>query len=206
MTQPITIYSFPISGHAHRIRLFASIAGIAYETIDVDLVAGENRQAEFLALNPSGQIPVIRDGDVVISDSNAILVYLARQYAPHYLPQDPVLAAEVQKFLSLAAGELAYGLAAARRINVFNAPLDAGYAKMISEQLLERLDAHMVDREFLVGDSVTIADIAIYTYTAHAPEGGISLQPYPNVQRLLSHIEALDGFIAMQTTAIDSSF
>lgn len=198
----IRIHSFPLSGHAHRVELFASLAGIAHEVINVDLAAGAQKQASFLALNPAGQIPVLEDGDAVITDSNAILVYLARKYAPSYLPQDPKLEAEVQKFLTLAAGEIAFGPAAARLINVFNAPLDADFTKATAAKALDKLEAHLEGREFLVGDSPTIADVAIYSYTAHAPEGDVSLEPYPNVRRLLANIEALKGFVPMPVTKV----
>lgn len=202
MSSPIRIHSFPLSGHAHRIELFASLAGIEHEVVYVDLPGGEHKKAPFITLNPAGQVPVIEDGDTIISDSNAILVYLARKYAPSYLPTDPVQEAEVQKFLTLAAGELAYGAATARVINVFKAPLDAEVAANIAKVYLSKINAHMELREFLVGDSPTIADVALYTYTAHAPEGGVSLDAYPNVLRLLANIEALDGFVAMPETKV----
>lgn len=200
MSTPIRIHTFPLSGHAHRVELFASLAGIAHELITVDLPNGAHKQADFLALNPVGQVPVIEDGDVVISDANAILVYLARKYAPAYLPQEPELEAQVQKFLTLAAGELAFGPAAARLITVFNAPLDAEFTQLISTRLFDKLEAHLADKEFLVGKTATIADVALYSYAAHAPEGNVSLEPYPHVRRWLHNIEALDGFKPMPAT------
>lgn len=202
MTQPIRIHSFPLSGHSHRVELFASLAGIAHEIVTVDLAAGAHKAEPFLSLNPAGQVPVIEDGSTVIPDSNAILVYLARKYAPSYLPTDPVQEAEVQRFLSLAAGEIAFGPAAARLINVFNAPLDADFCKATAAKALGKLDAHMQGRNFLVGEAPTIADVAVYSYTAHAPEGGISLEPYPNLRRLLANIEALKGFKPMPASKV----
>ncbi|MEP4036685.1 glutathione S-transferase [Pseudophaeobacter sp.] len=202
MSNTLRIHSFPLSGHAHRVELFASLAGIAHEVINVDLASGEQKGEAFLALNPAGQVPVIEDGDAVISDANAILVYLARKYAPAYLPSDPVAEAEVQKFLTLAAGEVAFGPAAARLINVFNAPLDAEFCKTVAERVLGKLDAHLAGRDFLVGTAPTIADVAIYSYVAHAPEGGISLEPYANVRRLLSNVEGLKGFKPMPVTPV----
>ena len=202
MSNAVKIYSFPLSGHAHRVELFASLAGIPHEVINVNLGEGEHKQPGYLAINPAGQVPAIVDGDVTLSDSNAILVYLARKYAASYLPQDPVQEAEVQKFLTLAAGEIAFGPAAARLINVFNAPLDAEFAKATAENALSKLESHMVGREFLVGNKPSIADIAIYSYTAHAPEGDVSLTPYPNVRRLLSNIESLEGFKSMPITKV----
>ncbi|MCL1127443.1 glutathione S-transferase family protein [Shewanella surugensis] len=202
MSNSIRIHSFPLSGHAHRVELFANLAGIAHEVINVDLASGANKHSEFLALNPLGQIPVIEDGDTVIADSNAILVYLARKYAPSYIPHDPVGEAEVQKFLTLAAGEIAFGPAAARLITVFNASLDADFAKETATKVLSKLEAHLDNREFLVGDNPTIADVAIYSYVAHAPEGNVSLAPYPNVRRLLVNIETLEGFKPMPITKV----
>ncbi|MBU3018428.1 glutathione S-transferase [Paraglaciecola agarilytica] len=200
MSNAIKIHSFPLSGHAQRVELFANIAGIAHDVINVDLAGGEHKRAPFLALNPTGQVPVLEDGDVVITDSNAILVYLARKYAPIYLPTDAVLEAQIQKFLSLAAGEIAFGPCNARLITVFNAPHDADFAIATANKVLAKLDAHLEGRTFLVGDSPSIADIAIYTYTAHAPEGNVSLTEYPNVRRFLANVEALNGFKPMETT------
>ncbi len=202
MSQSIRIHSFPLSGHAHRVVLFANLAGIAHEVVNIDLADGEHKRAPFLALNPVGQVPVIEDGDIVIADSNAILVYLARQYAPSYLPSDPALEAQVQKFLTLAAGELAFGPAAARLITVFKAPLDADFTQVVAAKVLGKLEAHLEGRIFLVGEAPTIADVAIYSYTAHAPEGNVDLTPYPNVRRWLNTVEGLKGFIPMPTTAI----
>lgn len=201
MSDSIRIHSFPLSGHAHRAVLFASLAGIDHTVVNVDLAGGAHKSPEFLALNPFGQVPVLEDGNVVVSDSNAILVYLARKYAPAYLPSDPVLEAEVQKFLTLAAGEIAFGPAAARLITVFNAPFETEFTHRIAGVVLAKLDAHLDGRDWLVGDAPTIADVAVYSYTAHAPEGGVSLEPYANVQRLLANIEALDGFVPMPRTA-----
>ncbi|MDX1743548.1 MAG: glutathione S-transferase [Ruegeria sp.] len=202
MSETIRIHSFPLSGHAHRAVLFANLAGIKHDVIDVDLAGGEHKREPFLALNPAGQVPVLEDGDVVVSDSNAILVYLARKYAPSYLPSDPVGEAEVQKFLTLAAGEIAFGPAAARLINVFNAPLNMEFTHATAANVLKKLDDHLEGRDWLVGDAPTIADVAIYSYTAHAPEGGISLKPFANVRRLLANVEALEGFVPMPSTAV----
>lgn len=200
MPNAIRIHSFPLSGHAHRVILLCHLAGISHDVINVDLPRGEHKEAKFLALNPEGQVPVIEDGDTVISDSNAILVYLAKKYAPSFIPQDLKGEAEVQKILTWAAGELYYGPAAARLINVFNAPYDIAFCKANADKVLPKLEAYMEGKEFLINNHVSIADVAIYTYTAHAPEGGISLDPYPNIRRLLANIEGLNNFVPMQAS------
>jgi glutathione S-transferase len=202
MSNAIRIHSFPLSGHAHRVVLFANLAGINHQIVNVDLANGAQKSPEYLAINPFGQVPAVEDGDAIITDSNAILVYLARKYAPSYLPTDPLSEAAVQKFLTLAAGELAFGPAAARLINVFKAPLDRDFTHMTAAKVLGKLETHLTGREYLVGDTPTIADVAIYSYTAHAPEGGISLDDYPNVRRLLANIESLDGFVPMPQTPV----
>ncbi len=201
MPAPIRLHRFAKSGHSHRVELFASLAGIPFEPVDVDLAAGAHKRAPFLALNPAGQVPVIEDGAVVLADSNAILVYLARAYAPDWFPAGALAEAEAQRFLSLAAGEIANGPAAARLVTVFGARLDAGRAQQIAAVAFGRLEAHLDGRDWLVAGRPTIADVAIYSYTAHAPEGGVSLDPYPRLRGLLARIEALPRFVPMPKTA-----
>ncbi len=202
MSKAIRIHSFPLSGHCHRVELFAKLAGIDHETVFVDLAAGEHKQAPFLKLNPAGKVPVIEDDGAVIADSNAILVYLARKYAPDWLPADPLAEAGVQRFLSLAAGEIANGPAAARLVTVFGAELDAERAKQTAKSAFDLLEGHLEGRDWLVGGKPSIADVAIYTYTAHAPEGNVSLEPYPNIVAFLKRVEGLPGFAPMQATKV----
>ena len=105
--QAIKLYNFPRSGHAHRVELMLSLLKLPTDLIFVDLAKGEHKQPAFLALNAFGQVPVIDDQGVVLADSNAILVYLAQKYGNgRWLPADPVGAAKVQRWLSVAAGEL----------------------------------------------------------------------------------------------------
>lgn len=202
MSNAIRIHRHPLSGHAHRVELFASLAGINAELIDIDLASGEHKKPAFLELNPFGQVPTIEDGDIVLSDSNAILIYLARKYAPEWYGKDALREAEIQRFLSLAAGDIAFGPAAARLVNVFGAPLDKDRAKAVAERVFDRLEEHLHGRQWLVGEAPTIADIAIYSYTAKAPEGDISLAPYPNILRLLENVEGLPGFKPMTDTKV----
>nr|WP_178124890.1 glutathione S-transferase [Pseudomonas sp. Fl4BN1] len=199
---PIKFYNFPRSGHAHRVELMLSLLDLPTETIFVDLVTGAHKQADFLALNPFGQVPVIDDQGVVVADSNAILVYLAQRYGRgRWLPTDPVGAAQVQRWLSVAAGPIAFGPAAARLITVFGAPFNAEEVIARSHALLKVMDQELASRPFLVGQQPTIADIAGYSYIAHAPEGNVSLADYPHVRAWLERIEALPGFVPMPSTA-----
>ncbi len=198
----LSLYRHKLSGHCHRVELFLSLLKLEINIIDIDLARGQHKQAEFLAKNPLGQVPVLTDGEVILFDSNAILVYLAKNYAPesYWYPSDPLLAAQVQQFLSIAAGPIANGPAAARLITIFGAELDYSKAIEIATAILTTINKQLQDREWLVGSKPTIADLSTYSYIAHAPEGGISLAPYRNVLNWLSRIEALDGFLPMQKT------
>lgn len=195
-------YHFPLSGHSHRIQLMLSLLELPVEVVFVDLAKGAHKQPEFLALNPFGQVPVIDDNGTVVSDSNAILVYLAKQYGNgNWLPEQPAEAAKVQRWLSVAAGQLAYGPCAARLVTVFGAAFDAREVIDRAHLLLKVMDSELGKTPFLTGDTATIADIANYTYIAHAPEGNVSLEAYPNVRAWLARIEALPGFVPMPRTA-----
>ncbi len=205
--RPIRFHRFALSGHSHRVELFLSLLGLPVEPVDVDLVQGAQKQPAFLAKNPFGQVPVIEDGDTVVSDSNAILVYIAARYdaSGRWLPRDALGLARVQEWLSLAAGELAFGPAEARVIKLFGAKYDYARAKSLAARLYAVMDPHLATRRFLLGDHPTIADIAHYSYTAHAPEGGVSLEPYPNVRAWLGRIEALPNFVAMPKSPLPAA-
>ncbi|WP_434559662.1 glutathione S-transferase family protein [Pseudomonas sp. Z4-20] len=200
---PIKLYHFPLSGHAHRVQLMLSLLELPVEVIFVDLAKGAHKQADFLAINPFGQVPVIDDDGVVLADSNAILVYLAQKYGQgRWLPTDPVGAARVQRWLSVAAGPLHAGPATARLITVFGASHNAEDVIARSHSLLKVIDHELSNSAYLAGDTPTIADIAGYSYTAHAPEGNVSLQDYAHVRAWLARVEALPGFVGMPRTVV----
>lgn len=198
MKPSLQLYRNPVSGHCHRVELFLSLLGLPYESIDIDLLKKEHKSPDFLAMNPLGQIPVLRDGALTLADSNAILVYLEGRHAPgQWLPRDPVGAARVQRWLSLAAGPLAFGPAAARVVQLFKRPTDPKEAIERAEGLFRLMESELERTPFLVGERATLADVAHYAYVARAPEGLVSLQPYPAVRAWLARIEALPGFVPM---------
>ena len=200
------LYHHPLSGHAHRARLFVSLLGLPHELVEVNLKAGANKSPEFLALNPFGQVPVLDDDGVVIADSNAILVYLAKKAGRgDWLPEDPAGAAAVQRWLSVAAGEVAYGPAAARLVTVFGARFNADEVIGRAHTLLARLESRLSGQDWLVGQHPTIADVAIYSYVARAPEGNVDLSGYPSVNAFLRRVEALPGFTPFAETAVGLS-
>ncbi len=199
----ITLYRHPLSGHAHRVELMLSLLKLDFRLVDVDLMKGAQKHPEFVSKNPFGQVPVLEDGDVTLWDSNAIIVYLARTYGnDSWLPENPVEEAKVTPWLAVAAGKIAFGPAAARLVNVFGAGLDHQNAINIANDLLGVMNNVLTDNLYLAGTSPTIADVAAYSYIAHAPEGDVSLSNFPAVEEWLSRIETLDGFVPMQATQV----
>lgn len=192
-----------LSGHSHRARLFFSLLGVPLELVPVDLAQGAHKRPDYLALNTLGQVPVLEDDEVVVADSCAILVYLSKKLGrTDWLPEDALGAARVQRWLAVAAGQLAAGPAAARLVTVFGAALDAPTLIARSHALLVVLERELRERAFLAAERPTIADVALYTYVAHAPEGNVSLEAYPSVRAWLGRVEALPGFVPMRRSKV----
>lgn len=199
----IKLYRYPLSGNAHRAELFLSLLGLEYSPIDVDLMKGEQKSESFLKLNPFGQVPVLDDDGFIIYESNAILVYLAKKYDDgHWLPENVEHAAMVHQWLSIATSRIASGPATARLITLFAANHNAEEVIQRSNDLLQVINEHLIRQTFLVGDGPTIADVAAYTYIAHAPEGNVSLAPYANIIAWLKRVESLKGFVEMQKSKV----
>ncbi|MCD2515252.1 glutathione S-transferase [Massilia sp. G4R7] len=198
MNPTLTLYGTALSGHTHRVALFLHLLQLPYRHVDAS--AAVRRSAEFLRLNPLGQIPVLQDGGLVLADSNAILVYLAKRYAPDsgWLPEDAVGAARVQRWLSLAAGEIAFGPASARiSARFYDTGVPPELTHRLADKVLGFMDVALAPDDYLAGAAPTLADLACYAYIAHAPEGGIALDPYPNVLDWIARIQALPHFVAM---------
>jgi glutathione S-transferase len=200
MNMALTLYGTPTSGHTHRVELLLAMLGLpfVYKTTPAEI----RRSDAFLRLNPLGQIPVLVDDGEILCDSNAILLYLVKRYAPQrdlndWWPEDALTLAEAQRWFSIAAGELKNGPAAARLIACFNAPGDLAAAQALARELFRFMDAHLAHRSFLARETPTLADLACYAYTAHAPEGGVSLADYPHIRAWLDRVESLPRFKPM---------
>ncbi|WP_299699096.1 glutathione S-transferase family protein [uncultured Tateyamaria sp.] len=201
---PIKLYRNPKSGHCHRVELMLALLDLPYETIDLDMANGAHKAPEYLKISPFGLVPAIDDGGYTMADSNAILVYLVQTYAKEskWMPQDPKQAAEVQRWLTVAADNIYSGPCAARLVKVFGVDLDHSAAVTKAHALFKMMDAHLDGRNWLVTETITIADVAGYSYIAHAPEGGVDLAPYPNVRAWLARVEAEPKFVSMATSPI----
>ena len=191
------LYDNPISGNCYKIRLLLSLIGQQAELIPVDSLKGETRQPPFLAISPRGLIPVLEDEGAVIHDSMAILVYLARCYAPQWLATTTLGEARIMEWLAIAADELQYGAATARRIHKLGVEGDLEAAQQLAIKGLKLLEAQLTDHTWLVEEHPSIADIACYPYVALCPEGDVALAPYPAIRQWMADIEQLPGYQPM---------
>lgn len=204
-TKPLTqrkttmkLYDLELSGNCYKVRLLAALAQLPLQLEAVDFLAGAHKQAPVIDLNPWGELPVLVDGDLVLRDSQAILVYLARQYAGHaWWPEDAARQGEVMQWLSVAANEIQHGPCTARLIDKFGYELDKARALQIAARIHGLLEQHLATHEWLACGRPTIAECAVFPYVALAHEGGISLQDYPNILAWIERVKALPGFSPM---------
>lgn len=195
----IELYDFELSGNCYKVRLLMSFLGLEHELVPVNLLAGEHKSPKFLQLNLLGEVPVLTDGDLVLADSQAILVYLAKKYGDQtWLPNDAESLSRIVRWLSIAAAEIRQGVATARLFYLFNIKgIDIEAVTEKSAIILQQLEQHLTDREWLELGHPTIADIAVFPYVALAADGKISLKPYPQILAWCDRLKQLPGFISM---------
>ncbi len=197
----LTLYDCLESGNGHKVRLLLSLLNIDYRLVLKDIHKGETRRDDFLALNPIGRIPALQIADGrVLAESNAILCYLAE--GTPYLPEDRFERARVLSWLFFEQYEHEPTIAVARfwmhHLEMTSerlAQLEEKRAK--GRKALELMDKTLSLSDWMVGDEPTIADIALYSYTSVAQEGGFDLSPYTALTLWLDRIAALPGFIPM---------
>lgn len=195
---PLKLYDLDRSGNCYKVRLLLSMLELEYERVPTDSFSGETQTPEFKHLNPRGQIPVLTDGETVVWDSMAILVYLARRYGgERWLPSEALGEARVMQWLAISENELLYGLARARVTVRFNRPFDLEQCHRDAKPGLEAMEQRLGEHTWLATDNPTIADIACYPYVSLAEEGRFSLVPYPAVQEWLKRVERLPGWVPM---------
>ena len=195
----LRLHDFARSGHAHRVRLMLSLLDLPYERLPVDMASGAHKAPDYLGRNPNGTVPTLEDGDLVIPDSTAAIVYLARRYDPEnrWLPVEAAPLAEVQRWLSVANNDLVRGPMVARWIRVYRGKADPEEAAARAYRLFAMLEGHLTGREWLALDHPTLADVAMYSYLRVADEGGLDLTPYPAISAWLARVEGLPGFVEM---------
>ena len=208
----ITLHEFLLSGSCYKVRLFLSILGVAYESRLVDYFPGHaHKEPDFLELNPLGQIPVLTDGEVCLRDSQAILVYLASQYdaGGGWYPDDPAGRGRVAMWLAFAGSEIAHA-SAARLHDMLDHDVDVEAARRRAHRAFSILDDHLIEREFagedwIAGPAPTIADIACFPDVALSHDGGIARDDYPAIDRWLTRVMKLPGFIDMPGVLVPGS-
>ena len=192
----IRLYGSAMSGNAHKVRIALAFLGLAWEERATDAAA--RRTDAFRALNPMAQIPVLVEGDFVLRDSQAILAYLAARHRPGDGDgRTPEERGAIMVWLSHAANEIFNGPALLRAERLFDWSIDRERAAAVTDRILPVVEAHLAARDWLVGDRLTIADIAASPYLALAPDGGIDLDRWPRIRDWTRRIAALPGFPAM---------
>ncbi len=186
-----------VSGNTYKVRILLELLRVPHEKVLVDLGKHEHKTDKFRVLNPRGEVPVIEDAGVVIWDSGACLVYIARKYGGElWLPADPAAMAEVMQWLSLAASEIQFGLQYARRGLAQGrwtaGTLEQGHA--IGRVALAAIEERLQKHDWLALGRPTIADVACFPYVETAPESGIALAPYPKISAWLARCKALPGW------------
>jgi glutathione S-transferase len=194
----LKLHDLELSGNCYKIRLFCSLLGLDLDMTPVDFLGGAHKKTPLIDKNPFGEIPVFEDGNVVLRDSQAILVYLARKYGGEsWLPTDAVGMAEVVSWLMVAENEVARGPNDARLHDKFGYKLDVEKAREKAKHIIGLMEKHLAKHDWLALGRPTIADIACMPYVALSHEGGVSLQPYPRVRAWIDRIKAAPGFITM---------
>lgn len=198
----LTLYDNMGSGNGYKVRLLLTQLGVPFRRIEKNVVNGETRQPEFLAVNPNGRIPAVRFGDGrVLAESNAILLYFAEGTA--FLPGDKFARAQVYQWLFFEQYSHEPYIAVLRFWRHFLDKLTAMQEARLPELLekghaaLSLMDDHLKGRQFLVGDSYSIADIALYAYTHVADEGGFDLTPYDSLRGWIGRVQNVPGHIPM---------
>jgi len=195
------LYYTPLSGHSYKVRLLLSFLDITYESGILDFNKGDNKTADYLQINPLGQVPVWIDGDVNIHDSQAILVYLAQHYqdTDWTLPSDAESLAKIVQWLSVAANEITHGPTAVRHYwRKQPSTVNIELAMTRAHAILNLMNTHLASRNWLELDRPTIADIACFPYVSLLQEGGwLSLEDYPNVQAWIARFKQLPRYIPL---------
>jgi glutathione S-transferase len=194
----IELYEFPLSGNCHKVRLMLGLLGLNYKSVTIDAAKRAHKSPEFLAMNPLGQVPVLKDGNTVIRDSQAILIYLANQYGGEkWWPKTAEAIAQVSAWLMTAANEVTRGPNTLRLYYKFGRKLNIEDAGKVTESLLHLLENTLTEHQWLYADVLSIADVAIYPYIALAQEGQVELSGYPSVLAWMTQIQELPGYVDM---------
>ncbi|MBX3484044.1 glutathione S-transferase family protein [Phenylobacterium sp.] len=185
------IYGDSISGNCLKVKWTADAVGRAYAWIETDIMAGESRTEAFLAMNPAGQVPVvILDDGRPLAQSNAIILHLAE--GSHLVPADAYDRARMLEWMFWEQYSHEPYVAVARfQVRYLGKPVGELEPRIVERggHALARLELALQGSPYLVGDVVTLADVALVAYTRVAPEGGFDLAQYPAVKAWVARVE-----------------
>ena len=193
------LYDNKLSRNGYKIRLLAAHAGLKLDRVEIDILKGESRTADFVGKNVAGRIPVLELEDGTnLAESNAILYYLAQGTA--FWPANLLDQTDVLRWMFFEQNSIECSIGTARfwrKLGRDQQRPDA-FAHRMEASLdgLSTLDAHLAERQWVAADRFTIADIALYGYVSVAPDAGINLSDFPAVSAWLLRIEALPGHIS----------
>lgn len=195
----LLFYDAPVSGNTWKVRLLLAQLGLAHEVVRLDLLQGEVRTAGFRKRNPFGRVPYIVEDDFGLSESNAILLYLAR--GSRLLPEGARGQALVQQWMFFEQNQLELNVGVPRILRLIGqhdeaARLDS-YFRPRAVAALKVLERHLAQHEWLVGEGYSVADIALCAYAQLGPDAGHDLAQYPGVSAWLSRIRAQDRFLPL---------
>jgi glutathione S-transferase len=200
MARDLTLYDSDISGNCYKVRLLLAQLRLPYRKVALDLLKGEARTDDFRKLNPFYRVPFLVEGDFKLAESNAILLYLAEGTA--FLPSDRKLRYKVLEWMFFEQNQVVPSIAVSRFMLRF-ASHEANAADIVrvqrkrGEAALGVLESHLAQHPFLVADTYSIADIALFGYVPLSPEGRFELEPYPAIRQWISRVRAQTDFVEM---------
>jgi glutathione S-transferase len=205
MSEKIVLHEYAPSGNCYKIRLTLAHLGQPYERRGYDIMKGETRTPAFLTnVNANGRIPVLQVGDRFLPESNAAMWYLAE--GTKLVPSDRWERADVLRWMFFEQYNHEPNIATMRFWKAFVGEANwtdvqqtlAPVKRDAGDAALKLMDEHLDGRRFFVGDSLTVADIALFAYTHVASDGGFDLKAYPNVMAWCEAVQLQPGHVPME--------
>lgn len=196
----LTLYDNLMSGNGFKVRLILKLTGHDYDYVHIDILKGESRTPDYLAkINPNGRIPALKfDDGRVLAESNAILCYMAE--GTRFMPTDPWQKAQMMSWLFFEQYSHEPNIAVLRFWHHVRSDFSEQEKQLMPQKekagyaALDIMESQLNHTDWLVGDSMTIADIALFAYTHVADEGGFDLSKYPGINAWIERVKAVDGY------------
>jgi glutathione S-transferase len=195
----VLLYDSPVSGNCYKVRLLLAHVGLAYERRTVDVVDRSNRPELLGALNPALRVPtLVLDDGRPLAESGAILWYLGE--GTRFVPADAYERAQVLQWMFFEQYDHEPAIAVARFWLSYSGHPDEHRDQLPEwhkqgNRALAAMESHLAGRTWLVGEQMTLADIALYAYTHVADEGGFDLEPYPKIRAWLERVSSEPGHV-----------